>query len=154
MTDAMGNLIQVIEPNRAAEADLTYTYNAANQLVQVTMPRSNGHADPHLRLHRHRPDQRHQPRERDRDLSVRRVAPRDQADRREGSGDALHLRQVWPPDRGAALGSGIVTAAVQEQTIQRVTYAYDSNPLDGNYSQNAWGRLAAVQFNSSEPRFA
>ena len=27
-----------------------------------------------------------------------------------------------------------------------MTYTYDSNPLNGSYSQNAWGRLAAVQF--------
>src|SRR5438045_3924130 len=36
--------------------------------------------------------------------------------------------------------------AFQEQTNQRVTYSYDSNPLDGTYSQNTLGRLAAVQF--------
>ncbi|MGC9969495.1 MAG: hypothetical protein ABSE56_02775, partial [Bryobacteraceae bacterium] len=27
------------------------------------------------------------------------------------------------------------------------TYSYDTNPLDPNYSSNAWGRLAAVQWN-------
>jgi len=37
-------------------------------------------------------------------------------------------------------------APLAEQTNQRVTYSYDSNPLDGTYSQNTWGRLAAVQF--------
>ena len=33
-----------------------------------------------------------------------------------------------------------------EMDMQRVTYSYDSNPLNGSYSQNAWGRLTAVQF--------
>jgi hypothetical protein len=33
-----------------------------------------------------------------------------------------------------------------EQTKQRAQYYYDSHPLNGNYSQNAWGRLAAVEF--------
>jgi hypothetical protein len=33
-----------------------------------------------------------------------------------------------------------------EQASQRATYSYDSNPLNGSYSQNAWGRLTAVQF--------
>jgi YD repeat-containing protein len=33
-----------------------------------------------------------------------------------------------------------------ELASQRVTYSYDSNPLNGSYSQNAWGRLTAVQF--------
>jgi RHS repeat-associated protein len=35
---------------------------------------------------------------------------------------------------------------MQEQTSQRVDYYYDGNPLNGDYSQNAWGRLAAVTF--------
>jgi hypothetical protein len=35
---------------------------------------------------------------------------------------------------------------MQEQTQQRVDYSYDNNPLNGSYSQNAQGRLTAVQF--------
>jgi YD repeat-containing protein len=33
-----------------------------------------------------------------------------------------------------------------EETTQRVDYYYDYNPFDGSYSQNAWGRVAAVDF--------
>ena len=33
--------------------------------------------------------------------------------------------------------------AIGKKTLN---YYYDSNPLDGPYSQNAWGRLAAVVF--------
>jgi RHS repeat-associated protein len=36
--------------------------------------------------------------------------------------------------------------ALQEQTNQQVNYAYDTNPLDGSYSQYSWGRLTAVTF--------
>ncbi len=36
-----------------------------------------------------------------------------------------------------------------EDTSQRWDYYYDSNPFDGSYSSNTWGRLAAVQFGSS-----
>ena len=32
------------------------------------------------------------------------------------------------------------------QPSQQVNYAYDTNPLDGNYSQYSWGRLTAVSF--------
>ena len=39
-----------------------------------------------------------------------------------------------------------LTSHMQEETGQRVDYYYDSNPLNGGYSQNAWGRLAAVTF--------
>src|SRR5947209_1579001 len=37
-----------------------------------------------------------------------------------------------------------------EQTNQRVTYYWDSNPLDSTYSQNTWGRLAAVGLNGPQ----
>ena len=40
----------------------------------------------------------------------------------------------------------------RKQVGQRVTYYYDSNPLDGNYSANAWGRLAAVGFAGNTTR--
>ena len=38
------------------------------------------------------------------------------------------------------------TLRFQEQGDQRVMYYYDNNPLDSTYSQNSWGRLAAVTF--------
>src|SRR5580704_14012071 len=42
-SDAMGNLITVAEPNPSLGTDTTsYTYNAANQLLTVSMPRSGG----------------------------------------------------------------------------------------------------------------
>jgi len=36
--------------------------------------------------------------------------------------------------------------ALQEQTNQQVGYAYDTNPINGGYSQYSWGRLTAVTF--------
>jgi len=44
ITDAMGNLIQVQEPSPAGGSNLVtnYSYNGINQLMQVSMPRSNG----------------------------------------------------------------------------------------------------------------
>ena len=41
----------------------------------------------------------------------------------------------------------------QEQTAQRVDYYYDSNPINGSYSQYAQGRLAAVTFTDESTRF-
>jgi YD repeat-containing protein len=42
-SDAIGNLITVTEPDPTLGTDVTnYTYNAANQLLTVTMPRSTG----------------------------------------------------------------------------------------------------------------
>ena len=36
----------------------------------------------------------------------------------------------------------------QEELTERWTYSYDTNPLDGSFSQNAMGRMTAVQFGS------
>ena len=52
--------------------------------------------------------------------------------------EVQHWAVSWSPSTGSY--------QFQEQTSQRVDYHYDSNPLNGNYSQNAWGRLAAVKF--------
>src|SRR5207245_1681246 len=41
----------------------------------------------------------------------------------------------------------------QEQMSQRVDYHYDTNPLDSTYSQNALGRLAAVEFRDANNAF-
>jgi YD repeat-containing protein len=43
-TDAAGNLFQVTEPdpNSSGILNTFYSYNGANQLIQVSMPRSNG----------------------------------------------------------------------------------------------------------------
>ena len=38
---------------------------------------------------------------------------------------------------------------LSEGTCQRETYYYDTNPFDAGYSQNASGRLAAVQYGGS-----
>ena len=49
-----------------------------------------------------------------------------------------HWAMSWNPQTN--------TNTFQELGNQRVTYSYDTNPINGGYSQNAWGRLTAVQF--------
>ena len=67
-----GNLVTVTEPNPLRDGSnlvTSYTYNALNQLMKVTMPRAR-HADPEFPVDGHGHDQRHQPGKRDGDLSV------------------------------------------------------------------------------------
>ncbi|MCX6633446.1 MAG: hypothetical protein NTW28_38105 [Candidatus Solibacter sp.] len=44
---------------------------------------------------------------------------------------------------------------VREQPVQRVNYSIDSNPLNGGYSQNVWGRVTAqrMDYNNNDHRF-
>ena len=142
VTDAFGNLIQVIEPDSLVTY---YTYNAVNQLAQVSMPHSTGTqtrtfaytgtdltsaTNPENGTVTYQYDGSHH-------VTKRTDAMGQETRYSYDNYGRLTQVQHW---------SG---SPLQEQTFQRVTYAYDSNPLDGNYSQNAWGRLAAVQFNSS-----
>jgi RHS repeat-associated protein len=155
-TDALGQLVRVIEPNPAGGADwiTNYTYDALGHLTGVSMPRSNGTGsytqtrsfvytgndltsatNPENGTVTYQYDGSH------------RVTKRTDAKGQETryTYDAyMRLTQVqhwavsWDPF--------INNYRFQEQVQQRVDYSYDSNPLNGSYSQNAWGRLTAVQF--------
>ena len=42
----------------------------------------------------------------------------------------------------------LVNGQWEQQTAQDVSYSYDTNPLDGSFTQNGWGRLTALSFNA------
>ncbi len=48
--------------------------------------------------------------------------------------------------RYIGLVSSGIGSVLQEQTDQEVDYYYDTNPIDANYSAQAWGRMTAVKF--------
>ena len=143
-TDALGNLVRVIEPNPAGGADwiTNYTYDALGHLTGVSMPRSNGTqtrtfvytgadltsaTNPENGTVTYQYDGSHH--------VTKRTDAMGQETRYlyDGYGRLTEV-QHWA-------GSPLA-----ELTPQRVDYYYDSNPLQGGYSQNAWGRLAAVAF--------
>jgi RHS repeat-associated protein len=151
-SDALGNLIRVIEPNPAGGADLitNYTYNALGQLTDVSMPRSNGTQSRHfeysgkdLTLARN-PENGTVTYQYDADHHVTKRTDAAGQETRYTYDSYGRLTQVqhwamsWNPQTN--------TNTFQEQGNQRVTYSYDTNPINGSYSQNAWGRLTAVQF--------
>ena len=154
-TDAMGNLITVTEPDPASGPNLVtnYTYNVTNQLLQVGMPRNGptqtrtfvwggtnmvSTTNPENGTVTYTYDGAHH------------VTKRTDAKLQETSytydaygrlTQVKHYAWVWvyvygqPPYQ-----------QLQEQTAQEVNYAYDTNSLDGTFSQNTWGRLASVGF--------
>src|SRR5262249_49739356 len=54
---------------------------------------------------------------------------------------------VWTTHYGP---NGTSYQSLDEITNQRVSYAYDANPFDSNYSQYTTGRLAAVLFHDTD----
>lgn len=147
-TDAIGNLIRVIEPNPGGGADwiTNYTYDVLGHLTVVSMPRSNGTQErtflytgvdltsarnPENGLVTYQYDASHH--------VTKRTDAKGQETRYtyEAYGRLTEV-QHWA-------GSPLV-----ELPKQRVDYSYDINPLSGSYSQNAWGRLAAqrMDYNS------
>jgi RHS repeat-associated protein len=151
-TNAQGQLIRVIEPNPGGGADwvTNYTYDDLGHLAGVSMPRSNGTqtrtfvytgadltsaTNPENGTVTYQYDASH------------RVTKRTDAKGQEthyvyDTYGRLTQVQHW----GMAWDSGINNYRFQELGAQQVNYSYDSNPLNGSYSQNAWGRLTAVQF--------
>jgi YD repeat-containing protein len=134
----------VIEPNPAGGADwiTNYTYDTLGHLVGVSMPRSEGTqtrtfvytgndltsaTNPENGTVTYQYDLSH------------RVTKRTDAKGQETRYTYDAYGRVTEVQHWA--GTPLV-----EQGSQRVEYYYDSNPLDGGYSQNAWGRLAAVRF--------
>ena len=150
--DALGNLVRVIEPDPAGGADwiTNYTYDALGHLTGVSMPRSNGTqtrtfaytgadltsaTNPENGTVTYQYDGSHHVTKRTDALGQETRYTYD------GYGRLTEV-QHW----AVSYDPHTLTSYMQEQTSQRVDYYYDSNPLNGGYSQNAWGRLAAVTF--------
>ena len=149
--DAMGNLVTVTEPNPAGGSNLvtSYTYNVLSQLTQVSMPRAEGTqtrtfqwsgsdmvsaTNPENGTVTYQYDGEHR--------VTRRI-------------DAKGQKTLYSYDPYGRLTQkryfGWATYPngnqfLVEQPAQEVDYYYDTNPLNGSYSAQAWGRLAAVTF--------
>jgi hypothetical protein len=70
----------------------------------------------------------------------------------ESNESAVHHRRQGPEIVRGYDSYGRVTQlqkyvnSATEDATQRVTFHYDSNPFDGAYSANAWGRLTAAEY--------
>src|SRR5262249_33716628 len=153
-TDGMGNLIRVLEPDPASGPDLVtnYTYNGADQLTQVSMPRSTGTqtrtfvyngadlitaTNPENGTVTYTYDGSH------------RMLTKTDA---KGQQIRYEYHDVSPRMIVKRCFT-LVNGQLQEQTGQQVTFYYDTpvfdDPPTGLNAQNTAGRLATVAFRDS-----
>ena len=119
ISDAMGNLVMVIEPNPAGVFDYgtTYSYNVHNQLTQVSMPRPTGT----------------QTRTFNYDLATGRLMSA--ANPENGT-----VSYTYNSD-------GTVATKTDAKGIVK-TFTYDSNAADPSFIQNVQGRLATLKWSN------
>ena len=144
-TDAFGNLISVLEPDPTlGYVTTTYTYDVLNHLTQITMPRGTqtqtrtfnytnpSHIVGAFLLSASNPENGTVTYTYSNNLLATKT-------------DAKGQQFTYQYDTYNRLKS--VTLASAPSSVLR-TYYYDTNPLDstGTFSQNALGRLTAVQY--------
>ena len=151
-SDAFGNLVTVTEPDPNNQPSGTlvtsYSYDSVNRLIQVTMPRSNGTqirtfawngtdlisaTNPENGTVSYQYDGAHH-------VTLRTDAKGQQTQYTYDAYGRLTLAHHTPDVLNF---SGFLTPS------QDINYYYDTNPFVSTFSQNAWGRLAAVTFGGS-----
>jgi len=153
-SDASGNLITVTEPNPAGGSNFVtnYTYNATNQLIQVSMqrPYQSGTATQTRSFTWSGTDLASSTNPENGTVTYQ----YDGAHHLTQRIDAKNQKTLWTYDNYGRLTevqhfNGYSPYA--EDTAQRVTYDYDTTPWfetsqNYNFSQYAWGRLTGVEF--------
>jgi RHS repeat-associated protein len=147
-SDAMGNLIKVLEPNPAnptgsAWLVTSYTYNGLNQLTNVSMPRSNGTQSRTFSYTGLDLTSATNPENGTVTYTY------DNAHHMLTKTDAKQQQVHYNYDQYGRLTDvyryAMINGQLTEQPAQRVHYYYDSNPVESGFSSNANGRLAAVE---------
>ncbi|QEE27298.1 RHS repeat-associated core domain-containing protein [Terriglobus albidus] len=142
--DSLGRVIKVVllNPNGGAELETSYTYNLFGKVTSVTMPRLSG-------------TQRREFEYDSKGLLVRRTEPESGTEKHSYNADGTlaevidakgqrkrfvrdSLKRLIQVDRYNAKG--------KLEHTESVKFFYDKNPIDPQFSQNAIGRLAAVQW--------
>ena len=139
MSDVFGNLVQVTEPApEGGQHQTYYTYDLFNHLTQVSMPRGavtqtrtfNYEAGTH------------------RMLSA--THPESGTTTYAYNADGTLLSKTTAANRTTTYTyDGLKRVTLAERAWDdclRTEYYYDTNPFDGAYTQNAWGRIAAVRY--------
>ena len=146
-SDALGNLVTVNEPRPGGGADYvtSYTYNLHNQLTQVSMPRPTGTQTRTLTYDL--PTGRLMSAQNPENGTVSYTYNSDgtMATKTDANGNRFEFS--YDAYKRVTQSRRIVHDAYSqfmEDICQRVDYYYDTNPLDGSFTQNGWGRLTAV----------
>jgi len=147
-TDAMGNLIQVNEPNPAGGADYItqYNYDLLNHLTLVTMPRPTG---TETRTFVYDSNQRLQSETHPESGTKTYTYNTDGTLASRTDAKGITTKYTYDSYKRLTMKAygQIVNGVFTEDTTQRLTLTYDTNPLNGTYSQNAQGRLTTAQWN-------
>src|ERR1039457_1447775 len=143
--DAMGNLVTVSEPDPAGGTDVTtYNYNAVNQLLTVTMPRSSGTQTRSFQWTGSDMTSATNPENGTVSYTY------NGAHRVLSRTDAKGQKTQYNYDRyGRKTMVQHFNASQVEQMNQRVNYTYGDNYP--NFPQNAWGRVFSVTFSNETP---
>jgi RHS repeat-associated protein len=153
VTDPVGNIIQVTEPNPSGgTVDTFYTYNALNKLTQVQMPRA-GYTQTRTFTYDNA----------GRVLTA--TNPENGTITYTYTADGLVATKTDAKNQQVQYSYDTYKRLTQvrryvpsntppyppvEDVNQRTDYYYDTNPFD-TISQNSWGRLAAVVFRNYSP---
>ncbi len=155
--DALGQLVQVNEPNPPGGSDYvtTYGYDSLGHLISVNMPRPTGtqtrtfnYGNPPSGqlLSATNPENGTvtYTYNSDKTLATKTDAKNQQVQYTYDSYHRVTLikRGTLDPNNGYQF---------TEDACQRETYSYDTNPYDGTFSQYTSGRLAAVQYKGGYP---
>ncbi|MEQ1948813.1 MAG: RHS repeat-associated core domain-containing protein [Bryobacteraceae bacterium] len=145
-SDAFGHLVQVNEPNPAGGADYvtSYTYDILDHLIGVSMPRASGtqtrtfnYGTPPTPLLQSATNPE----------SGTVSYTYDSNKRLSTVTDAKGQKKVMTYDSvGRVTQIARYYNSTTEDTQQRTTFYYDTNPIDAAYSTNITGRLAAVEY--------
>jgi RHS repeat-associated protein len=146
--DALGNLKTVNEPNPAGGADYVtnYTYDLLNHLTQVSMPRPTGtqtrtfvyNATTQRLTSEAHPENGTTTYTYNSDGTVAtKTDAKGQVTKNTYDGyQRVTMIQYYPDPAQPTV----------EDTCQRMTLTYDTNALDGTFTQNGWGRLTTAQW--------
>ena len=140
--DALGNLAKVTEPNPAGgEWDTNYSYNALNQLTQVSMPRG---ASTQTRTFNYNSNGQ----------LTSAVNPENGTTSYSYNADGtlyevtdakLQKTRYLYDAYLRVTGTRRFNASGVEQTQEAVNYSFDTNPFAAGFTENAQGRLAAIE---------
>jgi YD repeat-containing protein len=150
VTDALGNLVQVTEPNPAGGSNFvtTYTYDVLGHVLIVNMPRPTGTQTRSFTYSGNYLTSATNPENGTVNYtynSFYKVATRTDAKNQQVQYSYDSYARLTEVQRGA-VSSGQFTA----DSCQQENHYYDSNPFNSNYSQYALGRLTAVQYYGGE----
>jgi len=140
-TNALGNLVQVTEPNpNGGNHETYYTHNLANRLTQVSMTRGSF---TQTRTFVYDSDQRLISAANPENGTVTYTYNGDSTLQKKTDAKGQRLEYTYDAYKRVTQIRKYNSAGVE---APGVTFTYDQNPVDPYYSLNAWGRRATAQY--------